>query len=84
VAELTEPSPLKKKAPADAPSKSPPPEKPAAAGECNTPGVYHQLSGGFELKHDRLSGDDDANVKPMEINPNLNLDTAPLLIYRLN
>jgi hypothetical protein len=23
---------------------------------CNTPGVYHQLSGGFKIKHDRLSG----------------------------
>jgi hypothetical protein len=21
---------------------------------CNTPGVYHQLSSGFKLKHDRL------------------------------
>jgi hypothetical protein len=21
---------------------------------CNTPGVYHQLSGGFKIKHDRL------------------------------
>jgi hypothetical protein len=27
--------------------------------ECNTPGVCHSLSSGFELKHDRLSGDDD-------------------------
>jgi hypothetical protein len=23
-------------------------------GSCNTPGVYHQLSSGFKLKHDRL------------------------------
>jgi hypothetical protein len=45
---------------------------------CNTPGVYHQLSGGFKIKHDRLSGDDNIKVKPMEINPNLNLDVAPL------
>jgi hypothetical protein len=29
---------------------------------CNTPGVCHQLSNGFELKHDRLSGDDDVKV----------------------
>jgi hypothetical protein len=28
----------------------------------NTPGVCHQLSSGFELKHDRLSGDDDVKV----------------------
>jgi hypothetical protein len=29
---------------------------------CNTLGVCHQLSNGFELKHDRLSGDDDGKV----------------------
>jgi hypothetical protein len=29
---------------------------------CNTPGVYHPLSSGFELKHDKLSGDDDVKV----------------------
>jgi hypothetical protein len=46
---------------------------------CNTPGVYHQLSSGFELNHDRLSGDEDVKVKPMETSPNLNLDAAPLL-----
>jgi hypothetical protein len=28
---------------------------------CNTPGVCHSLSGGFELKHNRLCGD--GNVK---------------------
>jgi hypothetical protein len=33
-----------------------------SAGICNTPGVYHALSSGFELKHDRLSGDDNAKV----------------------
>jgi hypothetical protein len=36
---------------------------------CNTPGVCHSLSSGFELKHDRLSGGE----------PNLNLDVTPLL-----
>jgi hypothetical protein len=36
---------------------------------CNTPGVCHSLSSGFELKHDRLSGDE----------PDLKLDVAPLL-----
>jgi hypothetical protein len=46
---------------------------------CNTPGVCYQLSNGFELKHDRLSGDEDVKVKPMEMSPNLNLDVAPLL-----
>jgi hypothetical protein len=49
---------------------------------CNTLGVYLQLSSEFELKHDRLSGDKDVKVKPMEISPNLNLDIAPLLTYR--
>jgi hypothetical protein len=29
---------------------------------CNTPGVCHSLSSGFELKHDRLSGDDKVKV----------------------
>jgi hypothetical protein len=29
---------------------------------CNTLGVYHSLGSGFELKHDRLSGDDDGKV----------------------
>jgi hypothetical protein len=29
---------------------------------CNTPGVCHSLSSGFELKHDRLSGDDDVKA----------------------
>jgi hypothetical protein len=46
---------------------------------CNTRGVCHQLSGGFDLKHGRLSGDEDVKVKPMEASPNLNLDVAPLL-----
>jgi hypothetical protein len=30
--------------------------------KCNTPGVCHSLSSGFELKHDRLSGDDNVKV----------------------
>ena len=49
---------------------------------CNTPGVCHQLSNGFELKHGILSDDEDVKVKPMEMSPNLNLDIAPLLAYR--
>jgi hypothetical protein len=32
----------------------------------NTPGVYHPLSSGFKLKHDRLRGDEDIKVKPMD------------------
>ena len=46
---------------------------------CNTPGVCHQLSNGFELRHGILSDDEDVKVKPMEMSPNLNLDIAPLL-----
>ena len=48
-------------------------------GFCNTLGVCRQLSNGFELKHDMLSGDEDVKVKPMEMSPNLNADIAPLL-----
>jgi hypothetical protein len=51
-------------------------------GSCNTPGVDHQLNSGFKIKHDGLSGDDDVKAKPMEINPNLNLDVAPFFAYR--
>ena len=46
---------------------------------CNTPGVCHQLSNGFELKHGILSDGEDAKVQPIEMSPNLNLDIAPLL-----
>jgi hypothetical protein len=49
---------------------------------CNTPGVCHQLSNEFELKHDKLSGDEDVKVKPIAMSPNLNLDNTPLLTYR--
>jgi hypothetical protein len=31
-------------------------------GLCNTLGIYHQLSSGFKLKHDRSSGDEDVKV----------------------
>ena len=51
-------------------------------GYCNTSGVCHQLSNGFELKHGILSDDEDVKVKPIETSPNLNLDIAPLLAYR--
>jgi hypothetical protein len=33
-----------------------------SASGCNTLGVCHSLSSGFELKHDRLSGDDNVKV----------------------
>ena len=46
---------------------------------CNTPGVCHQLSNGFELEHGILSDDEDVKVQPIETSPNLNLDIAPLL-----
>jgi hypothetical protein len=46
---------------------------------CNTLGVCHQLSSGFELKHDMLSGDEGVKFKPVKMSPNLNLDHAPLL-----
>ena len=46
-------------------------------GACNTPGVCHQLSNGFELEHGILSDDEDVKVKPIETSPNLNLDIAP-------
>jgi hypothetical protein len=36
--------------------------RPLTEDECNTRGVCHQLSSGFELKHDRLSGDEDVKV----------------------
>jgi hypothetical protein len=46
---------------------------------CTTPGVCYPLCSGFELKHGRLSGDEDVKVKPMEMSPNLNLNISPLL-----
>ena len=30
---------------------------------CNTPGVCHQLSNGFEHKHDMSSGNEGVNIK---------------------
>ena len=54
----------------------------AWGGGCNTPGVCHQLSNGFELKHGILSDDEDVKVEPIETSPNLNLEIAPLLAYR--
>jgi hypothetical protein len=35
--------------------------------KCNTLGVCHSLSSGFELKRDRLSGDDDVKAHPTEM-----------------
>ena len=37
-----------------------------AGGRCNTPGDCHQLSNGFELKHDRSSGVEEVKVKCMK------------------
>ena len=36
---------------------------------CNTPGICHQLSNGFELKHDMLSGDDGVKINSQERAP---------------
>ena len=46
---------------------------------CNTPGVCHQLSNGFKLKHDMLSGDEGVKIKSTRVSSNLNLANAPLL-----
>jgi hypothetical protein len=46
---------------------------------CNTLGVCHQLSKGFEFKNDMWSGNEDIKAKLRELSPNLNLDIAPLL-----
>jgi hypothetical protein len=37
-------------------------DKSRVACICNSPGVCHSLSSGFELKHDGLSGDDDVKA----------------------
>ena len=44
---------------------------------CNTLGVCHQLSNGFELKHDMLSGDEGVKIKSTRVSSNLNLDNTP-------
>ena len=49
--------------------------------ECNTLGVCHQLSNGFELKHDKLSGDEGVKIKSTRVSSNLNLGNTPLLAY---
>ena len=46
---------------------------------CNTPGVCHQLSNGFELKHGMLSGDEGVKIKSTRVSSNLNSDNTPLL-----
>ena len=48
---------------------------------CNTPGVCHQLSNGFELKHGMLSGDEGVKIKSTRVSCNLNLGNTPLLAY---
>ena len=54
-------------------------EIPIRGEGCNTLGVCHQLSNGFELKHDMLSGDEGVKIKSTRVSFNLNLDNAPLL-----
>ena len=46
---------------------------------CNTLSVCHQLSNGFELKHDMLSGDDGVKINSTRASSNLNLGNTPLL-----
>ena len=48
---------------------------------CNTPGVCHQLSNGFELKHDMSSGDEGVKIISTRVSSNLNLGNTPLLVY---
>ena len=48
---------------------------------CNTLGVCHQLSNGFELKHDMLSGDEGVKIKSTRVSSNVNLGNTPLLAY---
>ena len=48
---------------------------------CNTPGVCHQLSNGFELKHDMSSGNEGVKIKSTWWSSNLNLGHAQLLTY---
>ena len=58
---------------------------------CNTPGVCRQLSSGFELQHDKfsgnqelqfklVSGDKGVGINSLRMSPNLNLDNTPLLL----
>ena len=55
-----------------------PPIKPCTLfGVCNTLGVCHQLSNGFELEHDMLSGDEGVKIKSTRVSSNLNLDNTP-------
>ena len=48
---------------------------------CNTPGVCHQLSNGFELKHDISSGNEGVKIRSTWQSSNLNLGHTDLLTY---
>ena len=48
---------------------------------CNTLGVCHQLSNGFELKHEMLSGDDGVKITSSRVSSNLNSGNTHLLAY---
>ena len=52
-----------------------------SVNSCNTPGVCHQLSNGFELKHGMLSSDEGVKIKSTRVSSNLNLGNTPLLAY---
>ena len=46
---------------------------------CNTLGVCPQLSNGFKLKHDMLSGDEGVKIKSIRVSSNLNLGNTHCL-----
>ena len=63
-------------------------EIPIRGEGCNTLGVCHQLSSGFELQHDKfsgnqelyfklVSGDKGVGINSLRMSPNLNLDNTP-------
>ena len=49
---------------------SPGPRWSPSQGIYNTPGVCHQLSNGFELKHGMLSGDEGVKIKSTRVSSN--------------
>ena len=52
-----------------------------SSGKCNTPGVCHQLSNGFKLKHGMLSGDEGVKIKSTRASSNSNLDKTHLYLH---
>ena len=48
-------------------------------GSCNTPGVCHQLSNGFELQHGMLGDDEGVKIRSTRASSNLNLSNTHCL-----